>query len=63
MSLNPGQLRQLGYRTVDITTEVTALVKVYNLIQVNKDYSIFLKAVKYHTQKLAASIGIARKVD
>lgn len=58
----PGSVKTIaGYRTVDITTEVTALVKSLQLLNPSKQrlFDISKSQVKYHTQKLAASIGIA----
>jgi integrase len=58
----PGLVKTIaGYRTVDITTEVTALVKSLQLLNPSKQrlFDISKSQVKYHTQKLAASIGIA----
>jgi integrase len=58
----PGSVKTIaGYRTVDIPTEVTALVKSLQLLNPSKQrlFDISKSQVKYHTQKLAASIGIA----
>jgi len=57
----PGSVKTIaGYRTVDITPELNTLIKSLQLINPSKQrlFDISKSQVKYHTQKLAASIGI-----
>ena len=46
---------------MDVTVEVTTLIKSLKLLNLSKDrlFDISKSQVKYHTQKLAKSIGIA----
>jgi integrase len=58
----PGSVKTIaGYRTVDITPELNTLIKSLKLLNLSQDrlFDISKSQVKYHTQKLAASIGIA----
>ena len=58
----PGSVKTIaGYRAVDIPTEVITLIKSLQLLNPSKQrlFDISKSQVKYHTQKLAASIGIA----
>jgi integrase len=58
----PGSVKTIaGYRTIDIPTEVITLIKSLKLLNLSKQrlFDISKSQVKYHTQKLATSIGIA----
>ena len=58
----PGSVKTIaGYRAVDIPTEVITLIKSLQLLNPSKQrlFDISKSQVKYHTQKLAASLGIA----
>lgn len=57
----PGSVKTIaGFRTVDIPIEVISLIKSLKLLNLSKDrlFNISKSQVKYHTQKLAKSIGI-----
>jgi integrase len=58
----PGSVKTIaGFRTVDITMEVITLIKSLKLLNLsnNRLFNISKSQVKYHTQKLAKSLGIA----
>jgi hypothetical protein len=58
----PGSAKTIaGFREVDIPVEVMTLIKSLKLQRLNQKrlFNISKSQIKYHTQKLAASIGIA----